>query len=80
MKKVRTIFIILGILFLIIGTAGCIYMRLHNENTAIIGGADTPTFIFLAGKGDFLPFLSPILIIVSVVFIIVSVILKLKRK
>ena len=80
MKKVRTVIFLLGSLFFIIGMAGCVYMKLHTENTAIIGGSDTPTFVFLADKGGFLPFLSPILIIAGVVLVVVSVVLKLKRK
>ena len=80
MKKVRTIIFLLGILLFIIGTAGCVYMKLHTENTAIIGGADTPTFVFLADKVGFLPFLSLFLIIAGVVLVVVSVVLKLKKK
>ncbi len=79
MKKVRTVFIILGILFFIIGIGGYFYMRLHTENTTIIGGADAPTFMFLISKGGFLSLISPILIIVGAVLVIVSTVLKLKK-
>ncbi len=79
MKKVRIVIFLLGILFFIVGIAGYIYMRLHTENTAIIGGADTPTFVFIASKGSFLLF-SPIFIIAGVVLVVVSVVLKLKKK
>ena len=80
MKKVRTVIFLLGSLFFIIGMAGCVYMKLHTENTAIIGGADAPTFVFLADKGGFLPFLSPFLIIAGVMLVVGSVGFKLKKK
>lgn len=80
MKKVRTVIFLLGSLFFIIGMTGCVYMKLHTENTAIIGGADTPTFIFLSSKGGFLSFLNPVLIIVGVVLVVVSIVLRMKRK
>ena len=79
MNKIRTITFLLGIIFFIVGIAGHIYIRLHTENTAIIGGADTPTFMLLVSKGGFLSLLSPILIILGIVLVIVSVILKFKK-
>ncbi|MBE6845225.1 MAG: hypothetical protein E7508_05850 [Ruminococcus sp.] len=79
MKKVRTIIFLLGSLFFIIGMAGCVYMKLHTENTAIIGGADTPTFMLLVSEGGFLSLLSPILIIVGAVLVIISIVLRLKK-
>ena len=55
-------------------------MKVRNENTAIIGGADTPTFIFLTDKEGILPFLCPVFVIAGLVLVAVSVILKMKKK
>ena len=77
MKKVIAF---IGIIFLVIGISGCIYMKVRNENTAIIGGADTPTFIFLTDKEGILPFLCPVFVIAGFVLAAVSVILKMKKK
>lgn len=78
MKKSKKIKVTIGIIFII--TAILLYFNIPKSNTAIIGGADSPTFIFLMKKHGIIPVLSPVFIIAGVVSVIVLIVLKKKRK
>ena len=75
MKKILGIVAgIVGIISVIVGVA----LKMNNNAIAIIGGADGPTSVFVAGKLNSV--LVSILIAIGVVMLIVAIIFYLKRK
>ena len=75
MKKILGIVAgIVGIISVIVGVA----LKMNNNAIAIIGGADGPTSVFVAGKLNSL--VSILLIAIGVVMLIVAIIFYLKRK
>ena len=75
MKKILGIVAgIVGIISVIVGVA----LKMNNNAIAIIGGADGPTSVFVAGKLNVL--VSILLIAIGVVMLIVAIIFYLKRK
>lgn len=76
MKKV--IGIIIGIIGVIIAGFGISMKQKEAMAISIIGGADGPTSVFLAGKVGAIPI--TITIIVGVVLLVLGVVLFLKKK
>ena len=75
MKKVITIILaILGVLLLLISS---IFKAKENNTISIIGGADGPTSIYLAGKVGWNSILG---LIIGVLLVIILLILLKKRK
>ena len=75
MKKILGIVAgIVGIISVIVGVA----LKMNNNAIAIIGGADGPTSVFVAGKLNSV--LVSLLIAIGVVMLIVAIIFYLKRK
>ena len=66
---------IVGIISVIVGVA----LKMNNNAIAIIGGADGPTSVFVAGKLNSV-LVSILLIAIGVVMLIVAIIFYLKRK
>lgn len=76
MKKILGIVAgIVGIISVIVGVA----LKMNNNAIAIIGGADGPTSVFVAGKLNSV-LVSILLIAIGVVMLIVAIIFYLKRK
>ena len=66
---------LVGIISVIVGVA----LKMNNNAIAIIGGADGPTSVFVAGKLNSV-LVSILLIAIGVVMLIVAIIFYLKRK
>ena len=76
MKKI--VAIILGIIGIIVVVGGMMTKIKRNASVSIIGGADGPTAIFLAGKVEDGWFVT--VMITGVILILVGIILLLKKK
>ena len=72
---------ILGIVAGIVGIISVVgvALKMNNNAIAIIGGADGPTSVFVAGKLNSV-LVSILLIAIGVVMLIVAIIFYLKRK
>ena len=76
MKKILGIVAgVVGIIFIIAGIA----LKMNNNALSVIGGADGPTSVFVAGKLNSV-LVSILLIAIGVVMLIVAIIFYLKRK
>ena len=76
MKKILGIVAgVVGIICIIVGAA----LKINNNAISIIGGADGPTSVFVAGKLNSV-LVSILLIAIGVVMLIVAIIFYLKRK
>ena len=75
MKKVGIVVSVIGV---IIAIAGIIQRNRRSASISIIGGADGPTSIFLAGKVGSAPAITGI--VIGIILLIVGVILVMRKK
>lgn len=75
MKKVGIVVSVIGV---IIAIAGIIQKNKISASISIIGGADGPTSIFLAGKVGSAPTITGI--VIGIILLIVGVILVMRKK
>lgn len=75
MKKVGIVVSVIGV---IIAIAGIIQKNKISASISIIGGADGPTSIFLAGKVGSAPAITGI--VIGIILLIIGVILVMRKK